>query len=120
MVINLRDPSEFDWDEANAAATAGLTYYNVPIASRGNSFDAEAIEKIGALVKKHSDERVLLHCSSGNRASAWLAIHLVNDHGMNVDTSISLAKRAGLTKPNIETRVRNYLHDGEVSPAATK
>lgn len=114
-VINLRDPSEFDWDEASAAKDAGLAYYNIPIASDSTSFDIDAMNQISALVKKHSDQKILLHCASGNRASAWLAIHLVKDHGMNMDSSILLAQKAGLTKPAIEARVREFLHDAEQS-----
>jgi protein tyrosine phosphatase (PTP) superfamily phosphohydrolase (DUF442 family) len=116
VVINLREPSELDWDEARAATDSGLTYYNVPIAAAGSSFDAATMEEISMLVQKHQDQKILLHCSSGNRASAWLAIHLVNDHGMGVEPSISLARKIGLTKPVIEARVREYLNEVEQSP----
>jgi protein tyrosine phosphatase (PTP) superfamily phosphohydrolase (DUF442 family) len=44
-VINLRDSSEFTWDEeADAAKNAGLGYYNITIASTGDSFDPKAIQ----------------------------------------------------------------------------
>lgn len=115
VVIDLRESAETDWDEARAASDAGLTYYSVPIAAVGTSFEAGAMQKISTLVKKHSDQIILLHCSSGNRAGAWLAIHLVNDHGMDVNPSISLTHKVGLNKPDIEARVREYL--GVVSKA---
>jgi len=120
VVVNLREPSEFDWDEESAATDAGLTYYNVPIAAAGPSFNAAAMEEISTLVQKHKDQKILLHCSSGNRASAWLAIHMVNDHGMGIESSISLARKAGLTKPVIEARVREYLGEIEQSPQRSR
>jgi protein tyrosine phosphatase (PTP) superfamily phosphohydrolase (DUF442 family) len=110
-VINLRDPAESEWDEENTAEQAGLGYYNVPIAGKGQSFNADAINQISALVKQHKDEKILLHCSSGNRASAWLAIHLVKDHEFSTDNAISLAKQTGLTSPVIEVRVNQYLQE---------
>ncbi len=112
VVINLREPSEMDWDEAAEAENLGMTYYNVPVAAEGSGLDQEAMQTISRLAQQHGDQKILLHCSSGNRAAAWLAVHLANDHGMTVEQSIALAQQAGLTKPNMETRVRNYLSNG--------
>lgn len=120
VIINLREPGETNWDEARAVADAGLAYYNVPIAASGTTFDAVAMREISTLVQKHSDRKILLHCSSGNRAGAWLAIHLVHDHGMDEDSSITIAEKAGLTKPVMEARVREYLNDEANSPPQTE
>ena len=108
LVINLRDPKEFNWDEQKAAKQTGLDYYNIPISASGESFDSEAINQISALVQKHKNQKILLHCSSGNRASAWLAIHLIKDHDMPSDSAIELAKKVGLTSPAIESRVKQF------------
>ncbi len=107
VVINLRDPSEHDWDEKKAAEDLGLTYYNVPMAKSG-SFSPEAVDRIEALVKTHHGEPTLIHCSSGNRAAGWLAVHLVEQHEMTVDDALAVGKRAGITKTAIETKVRAY------------
>jgi uncharacterized protein (TIGR01244 family) len=111
LVINLRDPEESEWDEENAAEQAELGYYNVPISGQSQSFDPEAIKQISALVQQHKDQKILLHCSSGNRASAWLAIHLAQEHDIDTDKAISLAKQTGLTSPAIEARVKHYLQE---------
>ena len=111
VVINLRDPAESQWDEKKAAEQAKLDYYNVPISGQGQSFDPEAIKQISALVQQHRDQKILLHCSSGNRASAWLAIHLSQDHDFDIEEAISLAKQTGLTSKVIETRVKHYLQE---------
>jgi uncharacterized protein (TIGR01244 family) len=111
LVINLREPTEFTWDENKAAKQAGLDYYNVPISVTGESFDPDSINQISALVTKYKDQKILLHCSSGNRASAWLAIHLAQDHNMQGEAAISLAKQAGLSSPAIESRVKQFYLD---------
>lgn len=106
LVINLGDSSEHIWEEEEAAKQAGLNYYNIPIPSTGESFDPDTIDQISALVQQHKDQKILLHCSSGNRASAWLAIHLNKDHNMPMDSAISLAKQVGLTSPAVENRIK--------------
>lgn len=109
VVINLRERGELDWDEQRAATDNGLVYYNVPIARKGSSFSKAAIDEIGSIVRMHDDQKILLHCSSGNRASAWLAIHLVKDHDMGIEDSLSLARSVGLTNSTVENRVLEYL-----------
>ena len=111
VVINMREPAEMDWDEGAAVSDLGMIYYNVPIAKISDTYDQKALQEISILVKKHHDQAVYLHCSSGNRTAAWLAIHLVNDHHMSIDESIELAKSAGLTDDGTEQRTRYYLQD---------
>lgn len=115
MVINLRAPAEFDWDEQNAAKDAGLNYYNIPLIGEEHSFDPQVINQLSAVVKQHGNDPILVHCSSGNRASAWLAIYLVNEHNIDLEKAIALAKKTGLTKPAIEAKIRRYLteHAGD-------
>jgi rhodanese-related sulfurtransferase len=112
VVIDLREPAEFaafEWKEADAAKNAGLVYYNLGIPSSGDSFEPQAMRQITQLVHQHKNQKILLHCSSGNRASAWLAIHMVQDHETDLETAIALATKTGLTHPKIEARVRQYL-----------
>lgn len=107
-VINLRMPDEMDWDEAAAAQTLGLEYHLVPVSRSGPGFDAAAIETITAIVDASPGRRVALHCSSGNRAAAWLAIYLVN-RGAEIEAALVRARSVGLTRPELEVRVREYL-----------
>jgi protein tyrosine phosphatase (PTP) superfamily phosphohydrolase (DUF442 family) len=107
VVINLRSPSESDWDEASAAGDLGLSYYNVPIT--GKRFEPDAIARIDALVEEHDEQQILIHCSSSNRAGGWLATHLVSERGMSVDDALAVGRRTGITKDGIVTRVRDYV-----------
>ena len=108
VVINLREPTEQNWDEESAAQALGLTYYNVPISGRG-PFSAADINRIDELVQLHSNDQILLHCSSGNRAAGWFAIHLVAQHGLQQDAALDIAREAGITKDVIAQRVTRYL-----------
>lgn len=109
VVINFRPAAEQDWDEEKAATELGVAYYNLPIARGGDSLDAQSINRASELVRQHGDARILLHCSSGNRAAAWFAAHLVQERSMAVEPSIGLASSAGLTSRALRDRVRNYL-----------
>lgn len=109
VVINLREPGESDFDEASAAAEAGQLYYNVPVSRKGESFDPEAMERIGELVRQHPGQKVLLHCRTGQRATSWLAIHLVEDHGLTPQQSLAVAGAAGLDSESLLERVQRYL-----------
>jgi protein tyrosine phosphatase (PTP) superfamily phosphohydrolase (DUF442 family) len=107
-VINLRDPAELHWDEKNAVKEAGLDYYNIPLFTQDNSFNPLAIKQISTLVQQHQDDQILVHCSSGNRAAAWLAIYLVTEQNIDQQTAIELAKKAGLTNAAMEAKVKDY------------
>ena len=109
VVINLREPGETDYDEAADAAQAGLVYYQVPVARKGQSLDADAMARISELVRQHPGQRMLLHCRTGQRATSWLAVHLAEDHGMTVEQSLEVAGAAGLTSETLIERVQRYL-----------
>lgn len=115
VVIDTRVPGELRWDEQAAVEATGMRYYNVPIARKGESLDAEALERITAIVRNHGDEQILMHCGSGNRVSAWLATHLVADHGLDEEEAIAIARRTGLTSAGLEERVRTYLDEQAAS-----
>ena len=108
VVVNLRQPHEHDWDEAAAAEALGLRYFEVPIDGR-KPLPPEALDRIDAIVAESPDEPVLVHCASGQRAAAWLAVHLVEERGMDADRALAIGRQAGLSKPALEERVRQHL-----------
>jgi protein tyrosine phosphatase (PTP) superfamily phosphohydrolase (DUF442 family) len=108
VVVDLREAWEIEGDPRAAAEALGLVYYAVPVAKQG-PFERESLERIEEIVRRHEGEQTLLHCSTGNRAAGWLATHLAGEHGMSVEDSLAVARRAGITKPDVEERVRAYL-----------
>jgi protein tyrosine phosphatase (PTP) superfamily phosphohydrolase (DUF442 family) len=111
VVINLRDPSEHDWDERSAADALGITYYSVPV-RREEPFDPAAFAKIEALVEQYEGQQVLVHCSSSDRAGGWFATHLVGEHGMTLEDALVVGRRTGITKDVVVKNVRDYVAAG--------
>lgn len=107
-VINLRSPQEMNWDEQAAAEELGMRYYNIPLMTASPSFNPDVVAQIEQAVAEQGRNPVLLHCSSSNRAGAWLAIHLADKHDMDKDQAISIGRKAGMTKQALEDRVRLY------------
>jgi protein tyrosine phosphatase (PTP) superfamily phosphohydrolase (DUF442 family) len=107
VVINLRAPSELDWDEPAAVRALGLEYHSVPVT--GPAFDPAAFARIESLLAENEDRTIYLHCSSSNRVGGWLATHLVAKHGMDEEEALAVGRRAGITKPAVEERVHAYL-----------
>ena len=106
-VIDLRAPAERDWDERAVVEGMGLTYYNAPVT--GDAFDPAVFRQIEAWVAEHPDDEILIHCSSSNRVGAWLAVHLVEKHGLAEEEAIEIGRRAGITQEAMELKVRAYL-----------
>jgi len=105
-VIDLRGPDEDRGmaDERAAAEALGLDYVALPIAGReAINFDtAKQLDE----VLQGIDGPVLLHCGSGNRVGAILALR-ESLHGADNDQSIAYGKDAGLT--GLEGVVRERL-----------
>ena len=104
-VVDLRTASEDrGLDEPAAVADAGLDYYSLPVAgARGTTFaNAKALEDLLAGI----DGPVFLHCRSGNRVGALLALS-ASKNGAPLEEALALGKTAGLT--TLEPVVRERL-----------
>jgi protein tyrosine phosphatase (PTP) superfamily phosphohydrolase (DUF442 family) len=108
VVLNLRDPSELDWDERAAVEALGMRYYNVPVQTTG-PFTRESFSRIGSLLEDHDGEEILIHCSSSNRVGGWFAAHLVENRGMSVEDALAVGRKTGITRDAVTSRVRAYL-----------
>ena len=104
-VINLRGTGEdAGFDEAAAAKALGLLYVAIPIAG-GAEVTADNAAKLDAAMRK-ADGKVLIHCASGNRAGALLALRAAAA-GQTVEEAIAFGKSAGMT--SLEQAVRTKL-----------
>lgn len=106
-VVNLRPEDEIpDFDERKIVEDLALTYVNIPVTSQ-NLGDAEADQFVAAL--KSARKQVLIHCASGNRASALWAIYLSMSYGVDPDRAIALAERSGLSSEQLKSFVKDYV-----------
>jgi len=106
-VINLRSEREhadFEWEPA-AVAAAGMRYVHIPIAGATDLTHRNAETLAEVLAAASDDGRpVALHCKSGNRVGALLALESVWVGGMSVDEALALGRAAGLTRLEEATR----------------
>ena len=105
-VIDMRGPDE-DRGMENEQATIeamGLDYIAFPIASRAE-INFDSAKKLDALLQD-IDGPVLIHCGSGNRVGAMLALrHSLN--GASDDDAVEHGRDAGLTglEPLVKERL---------------
>ena len=108
-VIDLRGEGEDrGFDEAAAAAAAGLDYSPLPIPDR-SAIDVDNARKLGELLDQY-DGPVVVHCGSGNRVGALVAL-LEADRGASNDEALEAGRAAGLTR--LEEVVIERLEEGE-------
>lgn len=102
-LIDLRQPDEArGFDETAAAERLGLRYVRIPVAGAAGLTEANAQALRTALAQ--SQGPVLLHCASGNRAGALLAL-LQAREGASVDDALTFGRAAGMTSLEAPTRV---------------
>jgi uncharacterized protein (TIGR01244 family) len=107
-VINLCPPSEaLDYDEAALVAELGMHYVNIPVAGPADLTVRNADLLAAAMAEAGADHQVLLHCASGNRAGALLALKAYCVDQLPPAQALELGRRAGLTA--LEPAVRQIL-----------
>ncbi len=106
-VVNLRPIEENpNFDEARAAKALGLEYHAIPIEG-AQSLTMENARALDRTLKEIGDEPALLHCSSGNRVGALIALREAWIVGVPVEQAIATGKKWGLTR--LEQPVRALL-----------
>lgn len=95
-IINLRaldEPAPFD--EPRAAADLGLRYVSIPVAG-AKALMAATIAFARALdeAERHGD--TLIHCASGNRVGALVALHRSLMRRASPEEAMAVGRRAGL------------------------
>ena len=105
-VLNLRpDDEQPGVDEAGLVAAAGLLYCHLPVAS-GDALDAACIAEFSRILDLHP-EGLLIHCGSGNRVGALVALRERRRHGASVENALAAGRAAGLT--GLSTKVAELL-----------
>lgn len=115
MVVNLRPDAEMAGrNEAAEVAAAGMAYIGIPVAG-ADAVNADNARRLWTLLKT-SDRPVFVHCASGNRAGALLAIGAAHSGGMTPEAALEFGRQAGLT--SLEPVVRERLGMPPPAPAA--
>ncbi|MGN6113303.1 MAG: beta-lactamase hydrolase domain-containing protein [Luteimonas sp.] len=106
MVVNLRPDAEMDGrNEAAEVVAAGMSYVGIPVAG-ADAIDATNARRLWSLLKA-TQAPVFVHCASGNRAGALLALGAAQAGGMPPEAALEFGRSAGLT--GLEPVVRERL-----------
>lgn len=95
VVVNMRGAHErTGFDEKAHAESLGMTYHHIPVMGPGdvNAATAKALHK----VLNKAKGKTLIHCASGNRVGAVVALYGHKHLGMTADEAIAFGRRAGL------------------------
>jgi uncharacterized protein (TIGR01244 family) len=105
-VVNLRPADENPtFDEARAVEEQGLEYHAVPVKG-AQSLTRENARALDRILKEIGDEPALLHCSSGNRVGALVAVREAWINGKSPEEAVAIGKEWGLTSLDGAVRTR--------------
>ena len=79
-VVNLRAPGEEMPVSGADVEALGMRYVHIPIAGRGDLTAAKA-DELGAVLADPSARPLAIHCASGNRVGALLALEAARVEG---------------------------------------
>jgi uncharacterized protein (TIGR01244 family) len=95
VVIDLRGQDEpRGYDEATLVRSLGVQYVSLPIEGAADLTPANAAALERAL--DAAGGPVLLHCASGNRVGALLALAAAQEEGTTPDAAFAFGRKAGL------------------------
>ncbi|TQV78776.1 hypothetical protein FKG94_12200 [Exilibacterium tricleocarpae] len=105
-IVNLRTAGELDWDEQAHVQSLGMEYHHIPVAG-ATGVNSDNARKLQQLLSGLDGEPVLVHCGSGNRVGALVALAEGETNGSDIEAAIAEGKRWGLTR--LEPVVREKL-----------
>jgi len=106
LIINLQPDDELSFDEASAVEQAGMHYEQLPI-SGAKELKQLKILAFDNVLRQHHGKKVAMHCGSGNRVGAAIALRAGWLRGRKMDTAMERGRSHGLTK--LEQEVHNRL-----------
>ncbi|GAA0320207.1 beta-lactamase hydrolase domain-containing protein [Psychrobacter aestuarii] len=96
LVINLQPEDELTFDEAAAVQEAGMIYAALPIRGEDDLKQVVMLE-FDKLLRQYHDKKMVLHCKSGNRVGAAIALRAGWLRGRKIETALERGQQHGLT-----------------------
>ncbi len=113
-VVNLRTlEEEGAWDETVVVEGLGMRFVHLPMAGAAGLTEANA-RALAAVLDEPENYPVLIHCGSGNRVGALLALKAFQLDGKGAEEALEIGQSAGLTR--LEPAVRERLGVAEPGP----
>ncbi len=101
-IINLRSDnenieySESAYNEKINAQKSGFEYYSVPV-DANKDYTPEKLGTFLSLINK--DEKILIHCLTGVRATTFLMAYLIKDKGYTINEAIEIGRNLRFSLP---------------------
>lgn len=110
-VVDVREPNEegHPADERDQVERLGMRYVAFPVNS-DTQLTLERATELSAVLR-HAEQPVLVHCKSGNRVGALLALLARHEEGRSVNEAMAFGRKAGMT--TAEAKVRRLLEANE-------
>jgi len=121
-VISFRDPTEPGYDAKESSTLIGMNigFLSIPIlhGMGQDIFDRQATAFAEALTEQQTP--VLIHCSTGDRASGMWAVHLYVSGAMPLAAAVAYAQtELALQNPGIIDLVTNYQQPGAAQASSS-
>ena len=117
-VIDLRPDGETpDLDERMVVVHLGLDYQSLPV-SGAKDLTRQNVATFDEMLKRTEGEGVLMHCGSGNRVGAMLALRARWLQGKSAEEALAIGKAAGMT--GLEADVKTLFEADVVTSASPK
>ena len=97
LVINLQPDDELSFDEAAAVAQVGMYYEHLPINGVADLKQLKILA-FDNILRQHHGKKIAMHCGSGNRVGAAIALRAGWLRGRKMDTAMERGRSHGLTK----------------------
>lgn len=97
LVINLQADDELEFDEAQAVQQAGMAYEHLPIASAADLKQLNILA-FDNILRQHHGKKTTIHCGSGSRVGAAVALRAGWLRGRKMDTAMARGHSHGLTQ----------------------
>lgn len=95
-VISLLLSTESKVDEATLVPAAGMVFIHVPIANASELSSAN-VQRVADALQKAEGKNALIHCASGNRVGAVMALKSAWIDGLSPTASVALGQSYGLS-----------------------
>lgn len=95
-VINLQTEAELHFDEQAAVIAHGMGYSHLPI---GGADDLKQVNLLAfdRLLREHHGKKIAVHCDSGDRVGAVMALRAGWLRGRKMDTALARGRAHGMT-----------------------
>lgn len=104
-VINLRPASETpDLDEKGVVEKAGMKYVSLPVAG-SSGLTHDNVVAFDQAMAAADGGKVLMHCASGNRVGAMMALRARWIQGKSADEALAIGRSSGLKGLEADVKV---------------